>query len=62
MGYVSDLEDIHSVCLTVLQKLLDDYNIDPATIGRLYGAARAQGAVPGGGAAETVPCFLRVAS
>merc|ERR1711991_1265297 len=35
MGYVSDLEDIHSACLTVLQKLLDDYNIDPATIGRL---------------------------
>lgn len=35
MGFCSDLEDIHSLCLTVVQNLLDRYKIKPQDIGRL---------------------------
>ncbi|KAJ3126080.1 Hydroxymethylglutaryl-CoA synthase, cytoplasmic [Nowakowskiella sp. JEL0407] len=35
MAIVSDREDINSICLTVVQNLLDKYNISPLDIGRL---------------------------
>lgn len=35
MAYVGDREDINSMCLTVLNNLMEKYAIDPATIGRL---------------------------
>ncbi|CAM9206647.1 unnamed protein product [Discosporangium mesarthrocarpum] len=35
MAFVDDREDINSVLMTVLQNLLEKYNIDPAEIGRL---------------------------
>ena len=35
MGFVDDREDINSVCLTAVQRLLDTYNIDINSIGRL---------------------------
>lgn len=35
MGFCSDREDINSLCLTVVQNLLDRYNIKPQDIGRL---------------------------
>lgn len=35
MSFVNDREDIYSLALTVTSKLLKNYNIDPASIGRL---------------------------
>lgn len=35
MGFCSDREDINSLCLTVVHKLLERYNIEPHEIGRL---------------------------
>lgn len=35
MGFCSDREDINSLCLTVVKKLLENYNIQPKEIGRL---------------------------
>lgn len=35
MGFCSDREDINSLCLTVVRRLLDRHAIDPSTIGRL---------------------------
>eukprot|EP00030_Apusomonadida_sp_AF-17_P000918 a177449_134.p1 GENE.a177449_134~~a177449_134.p1 ORF type:complete len:463 (+),score=210.79 a177449_134:32-1390(+) len=35
MAFTGDLEDIHSVCLTVVQNLLEKYSISPSEIGRL---------------------------
>lgn len=35
MGFCSDREDINSLCLTVVQKLMENYNIQPKEIGRL---------------------------
>lgn len=35
MGFCSDREDINSLCLTVVSKLLERHAIDPKTIGRL---------------------------
>lgn len=35
MGFCSDREDINSLCLTVVQNLLERNNIDPMQIGRL---------------------------
>ncbi|KAL1502106.1 hypothetical protein ABEB36_007300 [Hypothenemus hampei] len=35
MGFCSDREDIHSLCLTVAKNLLDRYQIKPQAIGRL---------------------------
>ncbi|XP_049850734.1 uncharacterized protein LOC126323779 [Schistocerca gregaria] len=35
MAFVSDLEDINSLCLTVAHNLLEKYGIDPRSIGRL---------------------------
>ncbi|GME95981.1 unnamed protein product [[Candida] boidinii] len=35
MAFVNDREDIYSMSLTVLKNLLTNYNIDPATVGRL---------------------------
>ncbi|KAJ3007971.1 hypothetical protein HKX48_008851 [Thoreauomyces humboldtii] len=35
MGVCDDREDIHSICLTAVQSLLESYDIDPASIGRL---------------------------
>nr|ANW09589.1 HMG CoA synthase [Monochamus alternatus] len=35
MGFCSDREDINSLCLTVVQKLLERHNIKPSEIGRL---------------------------
>lgn len=35
MAFVNDREDIYSMSLTVLKKLLDKHNIDPKDIGRL---------------------------
>lgn len=35
MAFVNDREDIYSMCLTVCSRLLKNYNIDPATVGRL---------------------------
>jgi hydroxymethylglutaryl-CoA synthase len=35
MAYVGDREDINSMCLTVLHNLMEKYNIDPESIGRL---------------------------
>ncbi|KAI9101628.1 hydroxymethylglutaryl-coenzyme A synthase C terminal-domain-containing protein [Phlyctochytrium arcticum] len=35
MGVCDDREDISSICLTAVKNLLDAYNIDPATVGRL---------------------------
>ncbi|GME96864.1 unnamed protein product [Ambrosiozyma monospora] len=35
MAFVNDREDIYSMSLTVLSNLFKNYNVDPATIGRL---------------------------
>jgi hydroxymethylglutaryl-CoA synthase len=35
MGFCDDREDIYSICLTVLSKLIKNYNIDTKNIGRL---------------------------
>lgn len=35
MGFCSDREDINSLCLTVVQKLMERHNIKPSEIGRL---------------------------
>eukprot|EP00118_Oscarella_pearsei_P025336 m.308008 g.308008 ORF g.308008 m.308008 type:complete len:463 (+) comp43233_c0_seq1:409-1797(+) len=35
MGFCSDREDIHSLCMTAVQNLLEKRSINPATIGRL---------------------------
>ncbi len=35
MGFCLDNEDINSICLTVLNSLLDHYGLDPSEIGRL---------------------------
>ncbi|CUS23819.1 LAQU0S12e00738g1_1 [Lachancea quebecensis] len=35
MSFVNDREDIYSMSLTVLSKLLKNYNVDPQSIGRL---------------------------
>ena len=35
MGFCSDREDIHSLCLTVVTNLLEKNNLDPSKIGRL---------------------------
>ncbi|XP_056630850.1 hydroxymethylglutaryl-CoA synthase 1 [Diorhabda sublineata] len=35
MGFCTDREDINSLCLTVVQKLMENYNIKPQDIGRL---------------------------
>ncbi len=35
MAFVDDREDINSVCLTAVQRLLDRYQIDPKSVGRL---------------------------
>ena len=35
MGFFGDLEDINSLCLTVVHNLLENHKIDPKTIGRL---------------------------
>lgn len=35
MGFCSDREDIHSLCLTVVTNLLEKNNLDPSRIGRL---------------------------
>lgn len=35
MAFVDDREDINSVCLTAVQRLLDNYGIDPKSVGRL---------------------------
>lgn len=35
MGFCSDREDINSLCLTVVHRLLERYNIEPSEIGRL---------------------------
>lgn len=35
MAFVDDREDINSVCLTAVQRLLDRYSLDPRSIGRL---------------------------
>lgn len=35
MSFCGDREDINSVCLTVVQSLLEKYSIDPRSIGRL---------------------------
>lgn len=35
MAFVNDAEDIYSMCLTSVSRLLDHYNVDPKNIGRL---------------------------
>lgn len=35
MAFVNDREDVYSLALTVVQNLLQDYNIDPNSIGRI---------------------------
>jgi hydroxymethylglutaryl-CoA synthase len=35
MAFVDDREDINSICLTAVQRLLDNYGLDPKQIGRL---------------------------
>jgi hypothetical protein len=35
MAFVDDREDINSICLTAVQRLLDNYGIDPKDVGRL---------------------------
>lgn len=35
MGFCTDREDINSFCLTVVQKLMDNYKIKPQEVGRL---------------------------
>ncbi|XP_014210217.1 hydroxymethylglutaryl-CoA synthase, cytoplasmic [Copidosoma floridanum] len=35
MGFCNDREDINSLCLTVVQRLLDRYSVKPEDIGRL---------------------------
>ncbi|XP_072396161.1 hydroxymethylglutaryl-CoA synthase 1 [Diabrotica undecimpunctata] len=35
MGFCTDREDINSLCLTAVQKLMENYNISPQEIGRL---------------------------
>ncbi|CAG9863500.1 unnamed protein product [Phyllotreta striolata] len=35
MGFCTDREDINSFCLTVVQRLLENYKIDPREVGRL---------------------------
>lgn len=35
MGFCSDREDINSLCLTVVKRLMENYNIQPQEIGRL---------------------------
>jgi len=35
MGFCSDREDVHSLCLTVVQNLMQRNNIKPSDIGRL---------------------------
>ena len=35
MGFCLDNEDINSICLTVLNKLMENYSIKPEEIGRL---------------------------
>ena len=35
MGFCSDCEDVNSMCLTVVQRLLERYSISPTEIGRL---------------------------
>lgn len=35
MGFCTDREDVHSLCLTVVQKLIEKHNIKYSEIGRL---------------------------
>ena len=35
MAFVDDREDINSICLSAVQRLLDNYGIDPKSIGRV---------------------------
>jgi len=35
MAFVDDREDINSICLTAVQRLLDNYGIDPKDVGRV---------------------------
>lgn len=35
MAFVNDTEDIYSMCLTSVSRLLDHYNVDPKNVGRL---------------------------
>lgn len=35
MAFVDDREDINSICLTAVQRLLDNYGLDAKDIGRL---------------------------
>lgn len=35
MAFVDDREDINSICLTAVQRLMDNYGIDPKDVGRL---------------------------
>jgi hydroxymethylglutaryl-CoA synthase len=35
MAFVDDREDINSICLTAVARLLETYNIDPKSVGRL---------------------------
>ena len=35
MAFTGDLEDINSICLTVVQSLMEKYDISPNEIGRL---------------------------
>lgn len=35
MGFCNDREDINSLCLTVVKKLMERYDIDPRNVGRL---------------------------
>ncbi|XP_028128213.1 hydroxymethylglutaryl-CoA synthase 1 [Diabrotica virgifera virgifera] len=35
MGFCTDREDINSLCLTAVQKLMENYNVSPQEVGRL---------------------------
>jgi len=35
MAFVDDREDINSICLTAVARLLEKYNIDPKSVGRI---------------------------
>ncbi|KAF0853033.1 mitochondrial ketone body formation hydroxymethylglutaryl-CoA synthase [Andalucia godoyi] len=35
MAFVTDREDVHSICLTAVHSLLEKYSIDPLSIGRI---------------------------
>lgn len=35
MAFVDDREDINSICLTAVARLLENYNIDPKQVGRI---------------------------